>query len=185
MNKEDAYNSTYKYNMLFNTIPENNDADDDAKFNTNLISDIDLQNFDPKRHEYYTNLLNIYNNDPETLNKLLSKYNSIKSFKEKERKIIREVNNYINIIQSGGNGVGIVGGGDDEELEKIENDCDKMIKTTGELLIKSAETLHCEENNKDALESAVKELIELSIIADVEGLDSEHSSDSNLRTSLG
>ena len=177
MNKEDAYNSTYKYNMLFNTIPENNEADDDAKFNTNLISDIDLQNFDPKRHEYYTNLLNIYNNDPDTLKKLLNKYNSVKSFKEKEKEIIRKVNNYINIIQSGGEasgsgeaGYGIVGGGDDGELEKIGKDCDKMIKTTGDLLNESAGILLAAEDDKDKdrIKGVVDELIELSKISSVD-----------------
>lgn len=172
MNKEDAYNSTYKYNMLFNTIPENNEADDDAKFNTNLISDIDLQNFDPKRHEYYTNLLNIYNNDPDTLKKLLNKYNSVKSFKEKEREIIRKVNNYINIIQSGGDSGdsgdsgGVFVGGSDGELEKIEKDCDKMIKTTGDLLNDSADILLATaDDNKSTIKNAVEELITLSKIS--------------------
>jgi hypothetical protein len=54
MNKEEEENekSIYNYNMIFNRI---NNYEEDIKFNTDLISDIDLQNFDPERYEYYTN----------------------------------------------------------------------------------------------------------------------------------
>jgi len=167
MNKNEEYNSTYKYNMLFNTIPENNTDDDDKKFNTNLISDIDLQNFDPKRHEYYTNLLNIYNNDYETLKKLLSKYNSIKSFKEKEKKIIREINNYVNrlTIQSGGRGYSGGSGSSGDELNKIEKDCDKMINTTGDLLKESAAVLLASNNDITSITGLVNNLISCSKIS--------------------
>ena len=99
MYNEEALKSIYKYNMLFNNISNNNNTEEDAKYNTNLISDFDLENFDPKRYEYYTGLLKVFNNDPETLYNLLNKYNSIKSLKVKEKKIIREINDYVNKIK--------------------------------------------------------------------------------------
>ena len=95
---EEALKSIYNYNMIFNNIG-NTSAEDDLKFNTNLISDFDLQNFDPKRYEYYVNLLKVFNNDPETLRNLLNKYNSIKGLKVKERKIIREISDYVNKLK--------------------------------------------------------------------------------------
>ena len=49
--EEENEKSIYNYNMIFNRI---NNYDDDTKINTDLINDIDLQNFDPKRYEYYT-----------------------------------------------------------------------------------------------------------------------------------
>ena len=85
--------SIYNYNMIFNKIGTNN-SEEDIKLNTNLISDIDLRNFDPKRYEYYTNLLKIYNEDPDTLFNLLNKYNSIKYTKEDEKKLIRQIYDY-------------------------------------------------------------------------------------------
>ena len=85
--------SIYNYNMIFNKIGTNN-SEEDIKLNTNLISDIDLRNFDPKRYEYYTNLLKIYNEDPDTLFNLLNKYNSIKYTKEEEKKLIRQIYDY-------------------------------------------------------------------------------------------
>ena len=85
--------SIYNYNMIFNKIGNNN-SDEDTKFNTDLISDLDLRNFDPKRYEYYTNLLKIYNEDPDTLFNLLNKYNSIKYTKEEEKKLIRQIYDY-------------------------------------------------------------------------------------------
>jgi hypothetical protein len=94
MNKEEEEEnekSIYNYNMIFNRI---NNYDEDIKFNTNLISDIDLQNFDPKRYEYYTNLLYIYNKDPKTLYDLLNKYYSVKSLHEKEKGIIKYIYDY-------------------------------------------------------------------------------------------
>lgn len=100
MNKE-AFNSIYAYNMLFNNSSGNNaDGADavNAKLNTHLISDFDLRNFNPKRFEYYTTLLKMFDNDQDTLEKLLIKYNSVKSLKVKERKLIREINDYVNKI---------------------------------------------------------------------------------------
>ena len=85
--------SIYNYNMIFNKIGTNN-SEEDIKLNTNLISDIDLRNFDPKRYEYYTNLLKIYNEDPDTLFNLLNKYNSIKYTKEEEKILIRQIYDY-------------------------------------------------------------------------------------------
>ena len=85
--------SIYNYNMIFNKIGNNN-SDEDTKFNTDLISDLDLRNFDPKRYEYYTNLLKIYNEDPDTLFNLLNKYNSIKYTKEEEKILIRQIYDY-------------------------------------------------------------------------------------------
>ena len=137
---EEALKSIYNYNMIFNNIG-NTSAEDDLKFNTNLISDFDLQNFDPKRYEYYVNLLKVFNNDYDTLRNLLNKYNSIKGLKVKERKIIREISDYVNKLKdiesnnpprpqvggvSGTNyqegSVGSVGGGDNNELLKIKKD---------------------------------------------------------------
>ena len=94
MNKdeeEENEKSIYNYNMIFNRI---NNYDEDIKFNTNLISDIDLQNFDPERYEYYTNLLYIYNKDPKTLYDLLNKYYNVKSMQEKEKGIIKYIYDY-------------------------------------------------------------------------------------------
>ncbi len=106
MNKE-ALKSIYAYNMLFNNVSGNDTTDNNAKLNTNLISDFDLQNFNPKRFEYYTTLLKMFDNDQETLEKLLAKYNSVKSLRVKERKLIREINDYVNKI----NKAKTVGGG--------------------------------------------------------------------------
>jgi hypothetical protein len=94
MNKdeeEENEKSIYNYNMIFNRI---NNYDEDIKFNTNLISDIDLQNFDPERYEYYTNLLYIYNKDPKTLYDLLNKYYNVKSMHKKEKGIIKYIYDY-------------------------------------------------------------------------------------------
>ena len=107
MNKE-ALKSIYAYNMLFNNVSGNDTTDNNVKLNTNLISDFDLQNFNPKRFEYYTTLLKMFDNDQETLEKLLAKYNSVKSLRVKERKLIREINDYVNKI----NKVKTVGGAD-------------------------------------------------------------------------
>ena len=58
MNSE-SENSIYNYNMIFNKV-NNVNSDEDIDLNTNIISDINLQNFDMKRYEYYTNLIYIY-----------------------------------------------------------------------------------------------------------------------------
>ena len=142
---EEALKSIYNYNMIFNNIG-NTSAEDDLKFNTNLISDFDLQNFDPKRYEYYVNLLKVFNNDPETLTNLLNKYNSIKGLKVKERKIIREISDYVNKIKDiesnnpqqpqaeGGVGSkGSVGGGNNNELLKIKKDAAKLSSDAAKL----------------------------------------------------
>jgi len=165
MYNEEALKSIYKYNMLFNNISNNNNTEEDAKYNTNLISDFDLENFDPKRYEYYTGLLKVFNNDPETLYNLLNKYNSIKSLKVKEKKIIREINDYVNKIKNindnnpvdgapagagaaglagapaavGGRGTGIktVGGaGESNEIEKIKSKIEKLVAEAAELIDK-------------------------------------------------
>jgi hypothetical protein len=117
MNKE-ALKSIYAYNMLFNTSSGTNDADGDVKFNTDLISDFDLQNFDAKRFEYYTTLLKTFDNDRDTLMNVLNKYNSVKSLRVKERKIIREINDYINKIRRV-NGKFVGGAGVETLSEKI------------------------------------------------------------------
>ena len=57
MNSENE-KSIYNYNMIFNNV----NSEEDTDFNTNIISDINLQNFDVKRYEYYTNLIYIYKN---------------------------------------------------------------------------------------------------------------------------
>ena len=87
------YKSIYNYNMLFNKIGNDN-REEDIEFDIDLISDIDLRNFDPKRYEYYTSLLKIYNDDPDTLFNLLNKYNKIKYTKEEEKKLIRQIYDY-------------------------------------------------------------------------------------------
>lgn len=115
MNKE-ALKSIYAYNMLFNNVSGNDTTDNNVKLNTNLISDFDLQNFNPKRFEYYTTLLKMFDNDQETLEKLLAKYNSVKSLRVKERKLIREINDYVNKINKtktvGGGATGAAAGSD-------------------------------------------------------------------------
>ena len=132
---EEALKSNYRYNMIFNNTSTNND-DDDVKFNTNLISDFDLQNFDPKRYEYYVNLLKVFNNDPDTLSKLLNKYNSIKTLKGKERKIIREISNYVNKLKDiEGNARAAVqaGGGDNSELTGKKKRAQKLYDSVEKL----------------------------------------------------
>ena len=92
-NKENEA-SLYNYNMMFNKIGTYNKDNDKINIDTNFINDIDLRNFNPKRYEYYTNLIKIYNDDPEVLYNLLNKYNSIKYMKDKEKKLIKEIYNY-------------------------------------------------------------------------------------------
>jgi len=89
--EEENEKSIYNYNMIFNRI---NNYEEDTKINTDLINDIDLQNFDPKRYEYYTNLLYIYNKDPKTLYDLLNKYYNVKSMHQKEKGIIKYIYDY-------------------------------------------------------------------------------------------
>ena len=148
MNKE-ALKSIYAYNMLFNNSSGNISADSDVKMNTHLISDFDLQNFNPKRFEYYTTLLKMFDNDPDTLTNVLNKYYSVKSLKMKERKLIRIINDYVNKINktrsssgggSGGGGGssssenGYIGGGDGDDsslikkIEKLKSEYDIFIK---------------------------------------------------------
>jgi|694.fasta_scaffold22692_3 hypothetical protein len=121
MNKE-ALKSIYAYNMLFNNSSGSINTDGDVKLNTHLISDFDLQNFNPKRFEYYTTLLKMFDNDPETLTNVLNKYYSVKSLKAKERKLIREINDYVNKINKRTVG-GAVGGDGDmmEDIKKLED----------------------------------------------------------------
>jgi hypothetical protein len=120
MNKDEedeTEKSIYDYNMIFNRI---NNYDEDIKFNTNIISDIDLQNLDPERYEYYTNLLYIYNKDPKTLYDLLNKYYNVKSMHQKEKGIIKYIYDYARKLKDadgdaegdgGGGGAGAVSGG--------------------------------------------------------------------------
>jgi hypothetical protein len=135
---EEALKSNYRYNMIFNNTSTNND-EDDVKFNTNLISDFDLQNFDPKRYEYYVNLLKMFNNDPETLSKLLNKYNSVKTLKGKERKIIREISDYVNKlkdIESNEGNASVArqaGGGINSELKSKKERAQRLIKDVEKL----------------------------------------------------
>jgi len=91
---KDKEASLYNYNMMFNRIGSYNKDNDNINIDTNFINDIDLRNFNPKRYEYYTNLIKIYNEDPEILYNLLNKYNSIKYMKEREKKIIKEIYDY-------------------------------------------------------------------------------------------
>jgi hypothetical protein len=139
MYNEEALKSNYKYNMLFNSISNSNNSDEDANFNTNIISDFDLQNFDPKRYEYYTNLLKVFNNDPETLYNVLNKYNSIKSLKVKEKKIIREINDYVNKLNDIKPAAQTGGIGDNADLLKIRKRANKLLTEADKLLRKSKE----------------------------------------------
>ena len=91
--KKDKEVSLYNYNMMFNKIGSYNKDNDKINIDTNFVNDIDLRNFNPKRYEYYTKLIKIYNEDPEILYNLLNKFNSIKYMKEKEKKIIKEIYN--------------------------------------------------------------------------------------------
>ena len=97
MNSE-SENSIYNYNMIFNKV-NNVNSDEDIDLNTNIISDINLQNFDMKRYEYYTNLIYIYKKDPDTLYNLLNKYYNIKNFKKKEKNIIKYISNYARLLK--------------------------------------------------------------------------------------
>jgi hypothetical protein len=129
MNKE-ALKSIYAYNMLFNNSSGSINTDGDVKLNTHLISDFDLQNFNPKRFEYYTTLLKMFDNDPETLTNVLNKYYSVKSLKAKERKLIREINDYQNKINKKRTVGGAVGGGGDmmEDIEELTDLYDEHLQ---------------------------------------------------------
>ena len=142
MNKE-ALKSIYAYNMLFNNSSGSN-ADGDIKLNTHLISDFDLQNFNPKRFEYYTTLLKMFDNDPETLSNVLNKYYSVKSLKVKERKLIREINDYVNKINKT-----TVGGGAKKRIQFDDNIDTTPSDTTitGSKLIEDLEDLKSEYEN--------------------------------------
>ena len=130
MNKE-ALQSIYAYNMLFNSSSDSDNVGENVKLNTDLISDFDLQNFDAKRFEYYTTLLKTFDNDMDTLKNVLNKYNSVKSLRVKERKLIREINDYVNKINSQ-----TTGGGNKpmtaKEKERIINAKQKIDERTGE-----------------------------------------------------
>jgi hypothetical protein len=152
---EEALKSNYRYNMIFNNTSTNND-DDDVKFNTNLISDFDLQNFDPKRYEYYVNLLKVFNNDPDTLSKLLNKYNSIKTLKGKERKIIREISNYVNKlkdIKGNARAAPQVGGGDNSELKGKKAKAQKLYESVEKLSTEATEATEATDDFKAAIET--------------------------------
>jgi hypothetical protein len=140
MNKE-ALKSIYAYNMLFNNSSGNISADGDVKMNTHLISDFDLQNFNPKRFEYYTTLLKMFDNDPDTLTNVLNKYYSVKSLKLKERKLIRIINDYVNKINKtrssvgggSGGGISVGGGGENGYIGGGDGDDSSLIKKIDEL----------------------------------------------------
>ena len=130
MNKE-ALKSIYAYNMLFNNVSGNDTTDNNVKLNTNLISDFDLQNFSPKRFEYYTTLLKMFDNDQETLEELLTKYNSVKSLRVKERKLIREINDYVNKINKAKTVGGAVGD-IDSDIERLEGLLEGLLERLNE-----------------------------------------------------
>jgi hypothetical protein len=175
MNKE-ALKSIYAYNMLFNTSSSTN-ADEDVKFNTDLISDFDLQNFDAKRFEYYTTLLKTFDNDRDTLMNVLNKYNSVKSLRVKEREIIREIKDYVNKINStktvgGGKGKKRITAKDlDRKKKAIErfdnlNEIKKRIDSVDEPNISNKIDeliINCEkiEDNKEEKEKFIKYLQDL------------------------
>jgi hypothetical protein len=158
---EEALKSNYRYNMIFNNTSTNND-DDDVKFNTNLISDFDLQNFDPKRYEYYVNLLKVFNNDPDTLSKLLNKYNSIKTLKGKERKIIREISNYVNKlkdIEGNARAAPQVGGGDNSELNGKKKRALKLYESVDKLSTEATEATEATDDFKAAIETFKRDIL--------------------------
>jgi hypothetical protein len=159
---EEALKSNYRYNMIFNNTSTNND-DDDVKFNTNLISDFDLQNFDPKRYEYYVNLLKVFNNDPDTLSKLLNKYNSIKTLKVKERKIIREISDYVNKlrdIEGNDRTAAQAGGGDNSELKGKKAKAQKLYDSVEKLYNDADATVASEASEASEASDAFKAAIE-------------------------
>jgi hypothetical protein len=151
MNKE-ALKSIYAYNMLFNTSSGTN-ADEDVKFNTDLISDFDLQNFDAKRFEYYTTLLKTFDNDRDTLMNVLNKYNSVKSLRVKEREIIREIKDYVNKINS----TKTVGGGKGKKRITAK-DLDRKKKAI-ERFDKSNETKRIDSVDEPNISNKIAELI--------------------------
>jgi hypothetical protein len=157
MYNEEALKSNYKYNMLFNSISNSNNSDEDANFNTNIISDFDLQNFDPKRYEYYTNLLKVFNNDPETLYNVLNKYNSIKSLKVKEKKIIREINDYVNKLNDIKPAAQTGGIGDNADLLKIKKRSNKLL-TEAEKLLRKSNELELNDTFINAIDTFIQEI---------------------------
>jgi len=155
MNKE-ALKSIYAYNMLFNTSSGTN-ADEDVKFNTDLISDFDLQNFDAKRFEYYTTLLKTFDNDRDTLMNVLNKYNSVKSLRVKEKEIIREIKDYVNKINS----AQTVGGGKKGKKRITAKDLDRKKKAIERLerFDKSNETKRIDSVDEPKISNKIAELI--------------------------
>ena len=131
MNSENE-NSIYNYNMMFNKV-NNVNSDEDIDFNTNIISDINLQNFDMKRYEYYTNLIYIYKKDPDILYNLLNKYYNIKNLKKKEKNIIKYISNYARLLKYGKNSDEDEEGGDPHNMKVVNglshggNSYDKLI----------------------------------------------------------
>ena len=116
MNSENE-NSIYNYNLMFNKV-NNVNSDEDIDFNTNIISDINLQNFDMKRYEYYTNLIYIYKKDPDTLYNLLNKYYNIKNFKKKEKNIIKYISNYARLLKGSNKNPGVDGKKGEEQIKE-------------------------------------------------------------------
>jgi hypothetical protein len=100
-NENENEKSIYNYNMIFNKV-NNVNSEEDTEFDTNIISDINLQNFDVKRYEYYKNLIYIYKKDPDTLYNLLKKYYNIKNLKKKEKNIIKYISNYARLLKENG-----------------------------------------------------------------------------------
>ena len=161
MNKE-ALQSIYAYNMLFNSSSDSDNVGENVKLNTDLISDFDLQNFDAKRFEYYTTLLKTFDNDMDTLKNVLNKYNSVKSLRVKERKLIREINDYVNKINSQ-----TTGGGNKpmtaKEKERIIKAKKKIDEITGDENEDDTET---DDVNEDVIDQK-KKIDELIKEADV------------------
>ena len=153
MNKE-ALQSIYAYNMLFNSSSDSDNVGENVKLNTDLISDFDLQNFDAKRFEYYTTLLKTFDNDMDTLKNVLNKYNSVKSLRVKERKLIREINDYVNKINSQ-----TTGGGNKpmtaKEKERIIKAKQKIDERTGDDDTETDDGIEDDTETDDGIEDVI------------------------------
>ena len=169
MNKE-ALQSIYAYNMLFNTSSDN--VGENVKLNTDLISDFDLQNFDAKRFEYYTTLLKTFDNDRDTLKNVLNKYNSVKSLRVKEKKLIREINDYVNKINNvkTGGGAKNITAKEEERIknakERIKSQEEKSKKT--DVAADTADTADAADAADAAIDNIDNEIDKLINIAKIE-----------------
>lgn len=84
-----------RYMNLFNKLQyDKPNSDDDVKYESfadYFIDDIDIKKLSPKRFEYYKDLIEIFNKNPDVLYNILKKYYRFKNVKENEKKLLNEL----------------------------------------------------------------------------------------------